>query len=30
MEINIEIKITATAIIKNGLNYFLMPEGNNV
>ena len=28
MEINTEIKTTATAIIKNGLKYFLMPEGN--
>ena len=25
-EINIEIKTTATAIIKNELKYFLMPE----
>ena len=27
-EINIEIKTTATAVIKNGLQYFLMSEGN--
>ena len=27
-EINIEIKTTATAVIKNGLKYFLMSEGN--
>ena len=27
-EINIEIKTTATAIIKYGLKYFLMSEGN--
>ena len=27
-EINIEIKTTATAVIKNELKYFLMSEGN--
>ena len=27
-EINTEIKITATAVIKNELKYFLMSEGN--
>ena len=27
-EINIEIKITATAVIKNELKYFPMSEGN--
>ena len=27
-EINIEIKKTATAVIKNELKYFLMSEGN--
>ena len=27
-EINIEIKTTATAVIKNGLKYFLMSEGS--
>ena len=27
-EINIEIKTTATAVIKNDLKYFLMSEGN--
>ena len=27
-EINTEIKITATAVIKNKLKYFLMSEGN--
>ena len=27
-EINIEIKTTATALIKIGLKYFLMSEGN--
>ena len=26
-EINIEIKTTAVAVIKNELKYFLMPEG---
>ena len=27
-QINIEIKTTATAVIKNGLKYFIMSEGN--
>ena len=27
-EINIEIKTTATAVIKNELKYFLISEGN--
>ena len=29
-EINIEIKTTAIAVIKNELKYFLMSEGNTV
>ena len=28
-EINIEIKTTAVAVIKNELKYFLMSEGNS-
>ena len=28
IEINIEIKTTTTAVIKNELKYFLMSEGN--
>ena len=28
VEINTEIKTTATAVIKNGLKYFLISEGN--
>ena len=28
-KINIEIKATATAVIKNELKYFLMSEANN-
>ena len=28
IEINIEIKATTTAVIKNELNYFPMSEGN--